>query len=428
MTLFHNRPLHLCIATANVAVVRKWVEIATLEEIEAAMEVPSSVGTALCMAAALKKAHEEEARELVRILLAAGAHATAMDIPRGQTALHAAAIANDMEMVKDILSTGVDVDVRDIHTSTPLYVALARGSGDCVGLLLERGARCNIQDDEGDNAFHIAADMAKMVRENLHWIAVMLQRPDAAVDVKNHSGKTLRDLLEALPCEWLSEDLLEALSFKGIQLSPTKFDVGDWVKFRRCVKVPKFGWQGANDQSVGFVQSVEGVDQVIISFCTGEARVLADEILKVVPLDRGQHVRLKADVKEPRYGWHGQSQESIGTVLCIDDDGILRVGFPGASRGWKADPAEMERVEEFKIGDWVRIRPSLTTAKHGLGPVTPGSIGVVYSIRPDHSLLLDLSYLQGPWHCEPEEVEFVEPFKVQRCTFSGWRWMFWFLW
>jgi hypothetical protein len=36
------------------------------------------------------------------------------------------------------------------------------------------------------------------------------------------SGKTLRDLLEALPCEWLSEDLLEALSFKGIQLSPTK--------------------------------------------------------------------------------------------------------------------------------------------------------------------------------------------------------------
>jgi E3 ubiquitin-protein ligase KEG len=115
-------------------------------------------------------------------------------------------------------------------------------------------------------------------------------------------------------------------------------------------------------------------------------------------------------------------------VLCIDDDGILRVGFPGASRGWKADPAEMERVEEFKIGDWVRIRPSLTTAKHGLGPVTPGSIGVVYSIRPDHSLLLDLSYLQGPWHCEPEEVEPVEPFKVQRCTFSGGRWMFWSIW
>ena len=99
-------------------------------------------------------------------------------------------------------------------------------------------------------------------------------------------------------------------------------------------------------------------------------------------------------------------------MLCVDDDGLLRIGFPGASRGWKADPAEMERVEEFQVGDWVRIRPSLTTAKHGLGSVTPGSIGVVYSIRPGNSLLLDLNYIQGPWQCEPEEVEPVDPFKV----------------
>lgn len=114
-----------------------------------------------------------------------------------------------------------------------------------------------------------------------------------------------------------------------------------------------------------------------------------------------------------RFGWRGHSRDTIGTVLCVDDDGILRVGFPGASRGWKADPAEMERVEEFKVGDWVRIRPSLTTAKHGFGSVTPGSIGVVYCIRPDNGLLLELSYLPTPWHCEPEEVEPVEPFRVR---------------
>lgn len=115
-----------------------------------------------------------------------------------------------------------------------------------------------------------------------------------------------------------------------------------------------------------------------------------------------------------RFGWRGQSRESIGTVLCVDDDGILRVGFPGASRGWKADPAEMERVEEFKVGDWVRIRPTLTTAKHGLGLVTPGSIGIVYCIRPDSSLMLEISYLNHRWHCEPEEVEHVIPFKVKK--------------
>lgn len=113
-----------------------------------------------------------------------------------------------------------------------------------------------------------------------------------------------------------------------------------------------------------------------------------------------------------RFGWRGQSRDSIGTVLCVDDDGILRVGFPGASRGWRADPAEMERVEEFKVGDWVRVRPSLTASIHGMEAVTPGSIGIVYSIRPDSSLLLGLCYLATPWHCEPEEVEPVEPFRV----------------
>jgi len=54
-----NRPLHLCIETWNTAVVRRWVEVASLEEIAEAIDVPSPVGTALCMAAALKKEHEK---------------------------------------------------------------------------------------------------------------------------------------------------------------------------------------------------------------------------------------------------------------------------------------------------------------------------------------------------------------------------------
>jgi E3 ubiquitin-protein ligase KEG len=65
-------------------------------------------------------------------------------------------------------------------------MALARGANSCVSLLLESGSDCNIQDDEGDNAFHIAADAAKMIRENLDWLIVMLRSPDAAVDVRNH--------------------------------------------------------------------------------------------------------------------------------------------------------------------------------------------------------------------------------------------------
>ncbi|CAA6654071.1 unnamed protein product [Spirodela intermedia] len=392
-------PLHLCVETWNVTVVRRWVEIALQEDIDNAIEIPSPIGTALCMAAALKKEREIEGRELVRVLLNAGADPTAQDDVHYRTPLHTAAMVNDAELVKIMLDAGVDVNIVNVQNTIPLHVALNRGSNSCVGLLLSAGANCNFQDDDGDTAFHIAADAAKMIRENLEWIVVMLQYPDAAVELRNHRGMTLCDFLEALPREWISEDLMEALIDKGVLLSQpckqnvylAKYNVGDWVKFKRSVVTPTNGWQGADHKSVGFVQSTVDNDHLIVSFCSGEANVLINEITKVIPLNRGQHVRLRRDVRNPRFGWRGRSHDSIGTVLCVDDDGILRVGFPGASRGWSADPAEMERVEEFKVGDWVRI---------------------LYCIRPDSSLLLSLSYLPSQWHCEPEEVEPVEPFRI----------------
>ena len=72
------------------------------------------------------------------------------------------------------------------------------------------------------------------------------------------------------------------------------------MKFKRSVTTPKYGWQGAEQKSVGFVQSIVDKDHLIISFCTGEAHVMVNEVVKVIPLDRGQHVKLKEDVKEPR--------------------------------------------------------------------------------------------------------------------------------
>ena len=44
-----------------------------------------------------------------------------------------------------ILDAGVDVNIRNVHNTTPLHVALARGAASCVGLLLSAGADCNLQ-------------------------------------------------------------------------------------------------------------------------------------------------------------------------------------------------------------------------------------------------------------------------------------------
>ncbi|XP_031099699.1 E3 ubiquitin-protein ligase KEG-like [Ipomoea triloba] len=141
------------------------------------------------MAAALKKDREAEGRELVKILLAARADPTAQDAQHFRTALHTTAMINDLELVKIILDFGVDVNIRNVHNTIPLHVALNRGAKSCVGLLLSAGANCNLQDDEGDNAFHIAAFSANMIRENLEWISIMLRHPDNAVEARNHRSE-----------------------------------------------------------------------------------------------------------------------------------------------------------------------------------------------------------------------------------------------
>lgn len=56
--ILFGRPLHLSVMTWNVAVVKRWVELAPMEDIDEAIDIQSQVGTALCMAAALKKDHE----------------------------------------------------------------------------------------------------------------------------------------------------------------------------------------------------------------------------------------------------------------------------------------------------------------------------------------------------------------------------------
>lgn len=57
--MFFFRPLHMCVATWNVAVIKRWVEVSSPEEISQAINIPSSVGTALCMAASIRKDHEK---------------------------------------------------------------------------------------------------------------------------------------------------------------------------------------------------------------------------------------------------------------------------------------------------------------------------------------------------------------------------------
>ncbi|KAG4947336.1 hypothetical protein JHK87_043343 [Glycine soja] len=274
----------------------KLLSVATSDEIAESIDIPSPMSTALCMAAASKKDHESGER-IGANFACCGADPYAQHSQHGWTALHTAVMTDDVELVKVILAAGVDVNIRNVHNGIPLHIALARGAKSCVELLLCIGADCNLQDDDdddGNTALHIEAGTAKMIRENLDWLIVCL-------GILMLIGKTLGDILDVLPREWISEDLMEALMKKGVCLSLAIFELGDWVKFRKTSIIPTNGWEGDRQKQVSFVQRVPDKDNLIVSFCSGEYySVLANEVVKVVLLDRGQHVQLKEDAKKPR--------------------------------------------------------------------------------------------------------------------------------
>jgi ankyrin repeat protein len=74
--------------------------------------------------------------------------------------LHLAALYDEpeiMEMILDTLGASAPVDGADAHGRTPLFLAAANSSRECVRILLERGADPSISDAERVTPFHAAA-------------------------------------------------------------------------------------------------------------------------------------------------------------------------------------------------------------------------------------------------------------------------------
>ncbi|CAB4268321.1 unnamed protein product [Prunus armeniaca] len=90
----------------------------------------------------------------------------------------------------------------------------------------------------------------------------------------------------------------------------------------------------------------------------------------------------------------GHSHASLGTISTIDADGKLRIYTPAGSKAWMWDPSEVELVEEeeLHIGDWVRVKASVSTPTHQWGEVSRLSVGVVHCMENEE---LWASALQG---------------------------------
>ncbi|MCP5491892.1 MAG: ankyrin repeat domain-containing protein [Chlamydiales bacterium] len=100
------------------------------------------------------------------------------------TLLHLAAIEGNKDIAKLLLDKGAKVDVQDVCSTTPLHLAAIEGNKDIAKLLLDKGAEVDVQDVLSNTALHLAA------REGYKDIVELLLVKRADIHARDFKGKT----------------------------------------------------------------------------------------------------------------------------------------------------------------------------------------------------------------------------------------------
>lgn len=97
----------------------------------------------------------------VRGALASGASPDASD-SQGFTALHGAAQQYEIEIMRELVTAGADVNAYNVHGNTPLWTAVfnSNGRGAAIEILLERGGDPDLRNNAGRSPRDLAATIA----------------------------------------------------------------------------------------------------------------------------------------------------------------------------------------------------------------------------------------------------------------------------
>ena len=145
-------------------------------------------GAAVNRTTSLMRAADAGDERRVRELLAAGAPLCCVDDKWQMTALHRACLKGNARVVAALLeadAAGTTVVARDMNRRTPLFLASMRGHEGVLRVLLENGARQELQSEQGMLALHDAAS-----RGHTSIIELLCAEPGAPVDAQNTDGHT----------------------------------------------------------------------------------------------------------------------------------------------------------------------------------------------------------------------------------------------
>lgn len=126
-----------------------------------------------------------EANDLLRIeqLIGAGANAGAVDSLR-RTPLFAAAFCNRFQAIDLLATKGGDVNSRDFSGMSPLHAAVVMGATDAVTALIAKRAILDIRDAAGRTPLHLAAATNQLA------LVELLLKQGANTQVRDKNGST----------------------------------------------------------------------------------------------------------------------------------------------------------------------------------------------------------------------------------------------
>ena len=106
----------------------------------------------------------------------------------GEKIIHWASAAGAIEVTKVLISTGADVNVKDINGTTPLHSAIINGKKAVAELLIENGAELNAVTSSGQTPLHCA------VSGDLRELVELLLSSGAEINFRNKTGKKPLDI------------------------------------------------------------------------------------------------------------------------------------------------------------------------------------------------------------------------------------------
>jgi len=163
---------------------------------------------------ALHAATMAEDVEVMQILIKAGANVNMKDMT-GKTALHWAAMFHAPEEAELLLNSGAKVDSLDEKKRTALHMVAMTGVGP-AGLLIDKGASLSLKSGNGLTPLHYA------VVGGHERMIVLLLKKGARVDVLDSQGRTPLQLAKIYNSESAMELLADPEKAKQKVFKPRK--------------------------------------------------------------------------------------------------------------------------------------------------------------------------------------------------------------